>query len=82
MGLLKKNVKFAGLVRMRFIEADEKLSLRGQPLREAIESDMKQGLIPFWVRIPQSPKILSMNENYWSPEKIPHHKLKKNTGIP
>ncbi|GAB0088367.1 Histidine decarboxylase [Sergentomyia squamirostris] len=38
-----------GLVRMRYIEADDKLSLRGQPLKEAIESDIKQGLIPFWV---------------------------------
>ncbi|XP_055680008.1 histidine decarboxylase isoform X2 [Lutzomyia longipalpis] len=38
-----------GLVRMRYIEADEKLSLRGEPLRDAIESDIKQGLIPFWV---------------------------------
>ncbi|XP_059610124.1 histidine decarboxylase [Phlebotomus argentipes] len=38
-----------GLVRMRYIEADEKLSLRGEPLREAIESDIQQGLIPFWV---------------------------------
>lgn len=39
-----------GLVRMRFIEADENLSLRGEALREAIEEDIKSGLIPFWVR--------------------------------
>lgn len=38
-----------GLVRMRFIEADENLSLRGPALREAIEEDIKNGLIPFWV---------------------------------
>ena len=38
-----------GLVRMRYIEADENLSLRGPSLREAIEEDIKAGLIPFWV---------------------------------
>uniref|UniRef100_A0A182QJR3 Histidine decarboxylase n=1 Tax=Anopheles farauti TaxID=69004 RepID=A0A182QJR3_9DIPT len=38
-----------GLVRMRFIEADDQLSLRGDALRDAIEEDIKQGLIPFWV---------------------------------
>uniref|UniRef100_A0A8W7PZQ6 Histidine decarboxylase n=1 Tax=Anopheles coluzzii TaxID=1518534 RepID=A0A8W7PZQ6_ANOCL len=38
-----------GLVRMRFIESDDQLSLRGDALREAIEEDIKQGLIPFWV---------------------------------
>lgn len=38
-----------GLVRMRFIEADENLSLRGPALQEAIEEDIKNGLIPFWV---------------------------------
>lgn len=39
-----------GLVRMRFIEVDENLSMRGKPLRDAIEEDIKNGLIPFWVR--------------------------------
>ena len=34
---------------MRFIEADENLSLRGAALKEAIEEDIKNGLIPFWV---------------------------------
>jgi histidine decarboxylase len=38
-----------GLVRMRFIEADENLSLRGPALKEAIQEDIKNGLIPFWV---------------------------------
>ncbi|KAH8394864.1 hypothetical protein KR222_008272, partial [Zaprionus bogoriensis] len=38
-----------GLVRMRYIEADEELSMRGKLLREAIEDDIKQGLVPFWV---------------------------------
>ncbi|XP_058818538.1 histidine decarboxylase isoform X1 [Topomyia yanbarensis] len=38
-----------GLVRMRYIEADENLSLGGRALEEAIKEDIKQGLIPFWV---------------------------------
>jgi len=35
---------------MRYIEADENLSMRGKPLQEAIEHDIKQGLVPFWVK--------------------------------
>ncbi|XP_055387862.1 histidine decarboxylase isoform X2 [Condylostylus longicornis] len=38
-----------GLVRMRYIESNEELLMRGAPLKEAIETDIKQGLIPFWV---------------------------------
>ncbi|XP_050089065.1 histidine decarboxylase isoform X2 [Anopheles aquasalis] len=38
-----------GLVRMRFIESDDQLSLRGGALRDAIEEDIRQGLVPFWV---------------------------------
>lgn len=34
---------------MRYIESDDKLSLRGAALKEAIEDDIKLGLIPFWV---------------------------------
>jgi len=34
---------------MRYIEADEELSMRGKLLREAIDDDIKQGLVPFWV---------------------------------
>lgn len=34
---------------MRYIEADENLSMRGEPLREAIKDDIKEGLVPFWV---------------------------------
>lgn len=34
---------------MRYIEADENLSLRGAPLRKAIEEDIDAGLVPFWV---------------------------------
>lgn len=38
-----------GLVRMRYIESDENLCLRGAALLEAIQDDIKLGLIPFWV---------------------------------
>lgn len=38
-----------GLVRMRYIESDDNLCLRGDALREAIVNDTKLGLIPFWV---------------------------------
>lgn len=40
-----------GLVRMRYIESDVSLGLTGAALREAIEEDLRQGLIPFWVSI-------------------------------
>lgn len=42
-------VIYKGLVRMRFIESDENLALRGTALDEAIKDDIKLGLIPFWV---------------------------------
>ncbi|XP_025421978.1 histidine decarboxylase [Sipha flava] len=38
-----------GLVKMRFIESDDSLSLRGAQLKEAIAIDKKQNLIPFFV---------------------------------
>lgn len=38
---------------MRFIEADDSLAMRGKALREAIEDDIKQGLVPFWVSLQQ-----------------------------
>ncbi|VVC44138.1 Pyridoxal phosphate-dependent decarboxylase,Aromatic-L-amino-acid [Cinara cedri] len=38
-----------GLVKMRFIESDDSLSLRGTQLMEAIEIDKKQNLIPFFL---------------------------------
>lgn len=41
-----------GLVTMRYIEADENLSMRGDALKIAIENDIKLGLIPFWVSNP------------------------------
>lgn len=44
-------MQFKGLVRMRFIESDENLSLRGDALKEAIKNDIKLGLVPFWVSI-------------------------------
>lgn len=39
-----------GLVRMRYIESDDYLSMRGDKLLEAIKKDRENGLIPFWVR--------------------------------
>lgn len=35
---------------MRYIEADDDLSMRGDKLLEAIQRDRAKGLIPFWVR--------------------------------
>lgn len=46
--LFRKN---PGLVRMRFIESDDNLAMRRAPLKEAIENDIKLGLIPFWVSL-------------------------------
>jgi len=40
-----------GLVKMRFIESDDSLSLRGAQVMEAIAIDKKQNLIPFFVSI-------------------------------
>lgn len=39
-----------GLVKIRYVESDEHFSLRGNKLKEAIEFDKKNGLIPFFVR--------------------------------
>jgi histidine decarboxylase len=47
-----------GLVRMRFIEADGNLGLRGGALKEAIEEDIKNGLIPFWVSLQLSHRFI------------------------
>ena len=38
-----------GLVKLRYIESDDKLALRGDKLREAIKRDRESGLIPFYV---------------------------------
>nr|CAD7404379.1 unnamed protein product [Timema cristinae] len=38
-----------GLVKMRYIETDDKLSLRGDKLKEAIARDRDKGLIPFFL---------------------------------
>ena len=38
-----------GLVKIRYIDSDEKLSLRGDKLKEAIALDRENGLIPFFV---------------------------------
>ena len=38
-----------GLVKIRYIESDDNLSLRGDKLKEAIKFDREAGLIPFFV---------------------------------
>ena len=38
-----------GLVKMRYIESDDNLTLRGDRLLDAIEKDKEKGLIPFFV---------------------------------
>nr|BDD85278.1 histidine decarboxylase [Ischnura senegalensis] len=38
-----------GLVKMRYIETDENLSLRGDKLRQAIAKDRDNGLVPFYL---------------------------------
>ena len=43
-----------GLVKLRYIESDDNLALRGDKLKEAIKRDREAGLIPFYVRTGQS----------------------------
>ncbi|XP_046683668.1 histidine decarboxylase-like [Homalodisca vitripennis] len=38
-----------GLVKMRYIESDDNLSLRGDKLEEAIKKDREKGLVPFFL---------------------------------
>lgn len=38
-----------GLVRMRYIESDDQLSMRGEMLVEALARDREEGLVPFFV---------------------------------
>ncbi|TRY63219.1 hypothetical protein TCAL_11316, partial [Tigriopus californicus] len=38
-----------GLVKIRYVESDEHFSLRGDKLKEAIDFDKKNGLIPFFL---------------------------------
>jgi hypothetical protein len=38
-----------GLVKMRYIESDDQLCLRGDRLLDAIARDKERGLIPFFV---------------------------------
>ena len=40
-----------GLVKLRYIESDENLALRGDKLKEAIKRDRDNGLIPFYVSL-------------------------------
>ena len=41
-----------GLVKIRYIETDDNLTLRGDKLKEAIEKDRENGYVPFFVSIP------------------------------
>ena len=41
-----------GLVKLRYIESDDNLALRGDKLKEAIKRDRDNGLIPFYVMTP------------------------------
>jgi glutamate/tyrosine decarboxylase-like PLP-dependent enzyme len=45
-----------GLVKMRYIECDDNLSLRGDRLKEAIAHDREKGLIPFFVSCVVAPR--------------------------
>jgi hypothetical protein len=38
-----------GLVKIRLLETDENFSLRGETLQKAIQDDIDQGLVPFFV---------------------------------
>lgn len=38
-----------GLVKMRYVESDDALTMRGPKLLQAIKRDREKGLIPFWV---------------------------------
>ena len=38
-----------GLVKLRLVTSDSKLSLRGEAFRAAVEADVAEGLIPFFV---------------------------------
>lgn len=40
-----------GLVRMKYIESDDELSMRGETLLEAITQDRADSLLPFFVSI-------------------------------
>lgn len=40
-----------GLVRMKYIESDDELSMRGEALLEAITHDRAEGLLPFFVSV-------------------------------
>ena len=37
------------MVKLRYIESNDELSMRGAPLAEAIAQDKEKGLIPFFV---------------------------------
>ena len=38
-----------GLVKMRYVESNESLSMTGAKLQQTIRKDRENGLLPFWV---------------------------------
>ena len=52
-----------GLVKIRHIDSDDKLSLRGDKLKEAIALDRENGLIPFFVS--KFSKTCNMNKCFF-----------------
>ena len=56
---LEKNAVIA-MVKLRHLPSDEKLSLRGEALKTALEQDRKRGLIPFYVSILMRNAIFSI----------------------
>lgn len=40
-----------GLVKLRLVNSDAQLSMRGEAFRTAVEADVADGLIPFFVSV-------------------------------
>ena len=50
-----------GLVKLRYIESDEDLTMRGEALAKAIAIDRENGLIPFFVSLNNRFSVLLAN---------------------
>lgn len=59
-----------GLVKMRYIESDSNLSMRGDKLRQAIKIDREMGLVPFWVSLIQFWNLLYIFKTFICFEKL------------
>ena len=55
-----------GLVKLRYIESDDNLALRGDKLKEAIKRDRDNGLIPFYVGLQPDPIYRDYNKTHFS----------------